>query len=289
MRINAYNDQMLEAKFRQEHSLPQAQAPGKYIPHPASPEEAGLFYALPPERDEELGAIGHVRMDFGRSGTEFWHTWWPRGPEELNTQAFKDELGEVVDELRKSVLKDLNSMRAFCSAHGGEIEGGICCQNHGFVIETDRYLYRLRCNPASGDYQAYLSCFDKQAQKLGLTEEGRRALRDAADPDMVHSYCWYVIENINDPEQQADHILPLEKAIRLYAGLDCEDKRLGVTKDGIASVDLVIKWDGREWLSEDYLKLDSFKEDPVMADAAAQLRQMLDYQTPQQGLTFGGM
>ncbi len=50
--------------------------------------------------------------------------------------------------------------------HGGEIDGGTCCQNHGFVIETGRYLYRLRCNPVRGDYAAYLSCFDKQAQTL---------------------------------------------------------------------------------------------------------------------------
>ena len=39
-------------------------------------------------------------MDFGRSGNEFWHTWWPRGPEELNSPAFKAELQEVVDRLR---------------------------------------------------------------------------------------------------------------------------------------------------------------------------------------------
>lgn len=72
---------------------------------PASPEEAGLFYALSPEEDAEQGAIGHVRIDFGRSGSEFHPSWWPRGPEELNTPAFKQELGEVVDELRLSVLK----------------------------------------------------------------------------------------------------------------------------------------------------------------------------------------
>ena len=59
---------------------------------PASPEEAGLFYAQFPAEDERLGAIDHVRMDFGRSGNEFWHTWWPRGPENLNSPAFKSEL-----------------------------------------------------------------------------------------------------------------------------------------------------------------------------------------------------
>ena len=118
---------------------------------PASPEEAGLFYALSPEEDAEQGAIGHVRIDFGRSGDEFHHSWWPRGPEELNSPEFKQELGEVIDELRLSVLKGLGSMHSYCSGHGGQIEGGVCCQNYGYVVETERYLYRLRCNPIEGD------------------------------------------------------------------------------------------------------------------------------------------
>ena len=35
---------------------------------PARPEEAGLFYTQHPEEDKRLGTVGHVRMDFGRSG-----------------------------------------------------------------------------------------------------------------------------------------------------------------------------------------------------------------------------
>ncbi len=256
---------------------------------PAPPEEAGLFYAQTPERDEELGAIGHVRVDFGRSGKEFRHTWWPRGPKELSTQEFRDELDKVVNDLRKGVLKSLGSMNGYCWSHGGEIKGGACCQNYGYVLETGRYIYRLRCNPTPGDYQAYLSCFDKQAQKLGLTEKGRQMLRDAADPNKAHSYRWYVIENINDPDHRADHDLPLEEAVQLYAGLDCADKRLGVTKDGIATVDLLIRQGDREWVPEDWTKLDSFAEDPVVAGAVAQIQQTLENQTPTQDMTMGGM
>lgn len=86
------------------------------------------------------------------------------------------------------------------------------------------------------------------------------------------------------------HQLPLGEAMRLYASLDCEDKRLGVTKDGIAAVDLAIHWDGREWLSEDRLKLDSFKDDPVVADAVVQLQQIVGEQTSVQGpaMEWGG-
>ena len=91
---------------------------------PARPEEAGLFYTPHPEEDKRLGTVGHVRMDFGRSGNEFWHTWWPRGPEELNSPVFKAELQEVVDTLRESVLKN-----RFANAAGA----------------THRRDHRLRC------------------------------------------------------------------------------------------------------------------------------------------------
>ena len=77
---------------------------------PASPDEAGLFYALPREEDARLGAIGHVRIDFGGDGDEFWHTWHARGPEKLNSAEFKAELAEVADQFRNDVLKDFSSM-----------------------------------------------------------------------------------------------------------------------------------------------------------------------------------
>lgn len=164
---NFLGEDMTLAEFCACHGLPIPESPQKYLVRPASSEEAGLFYAQTPEQDEALGAIGHVRIDFGHGSREFWHTWHPRGPEGLNSPEFKAELNEVVGQLRESVLQDLSSMRGYCYHHGGEIEGGICTQNYGYVVETERYRYLLRCNPIEGDYQAYLSCFDKQAQEMG--------------------------------------------------------------------------------------------------------------------------
>ena len=142
----------------------------KYEMRPASSEETGLFYALPTEKDIELGCIGHVRIDFGRSGNGFYHTWHPRGPEELNTQDFKAELNEVVEELRKSVLKSFSGMTDYCHDHGGEISGS-WVQNYGYIVETEHYRYCLRCNPVPGDYQAYLTCFDKRVQEMSRTQD----------------------------------------------------------------------------------------------------------------------
>ena len=161
--------------FCEKYGLDFPENPIKFTVRPASPDEAGIFYALPPEQDEELGTIGHVRIDFGRSGGEFWHTWWSRGPEELNSPEFRDELGQVMDQLRRGVLKDLDNMGRWCRSHGGKIDGG-WEQNYGYVVETGRYRYCLRCNPVRGDYQAYLTCFDLQAQQMAQGQTQKEEL-----------------------------------------------------------------------------------------------------------------
>ena len=137
---------------------------------PASADEAEAFFAQMPEQDRQMGAIDHVRIDFGMDGDEFWHTWHPRGEESLNSVAFRTELGQVVDWLRGSVLKDLRSMGRFCHEQGGEIPGG-WRQNYGYVVETEGYGYYLRCSPGKGDYHAYLTCFDLNVQRENLAKE----------------------------------------------------------------------------------------------------------------------
>lgn len=118
-----------------------------------------------------------------------------------------------------------------------------------------------------------------QFWQMGLSEGDKEPSQDAAGPDRPHDYCWYVIEHINRGEVRRDYQLPLEEAVRLYAGLDSADKRLGVTRDGIASVDLAVSLDGQERLCDGWQRLDSFARDPVVAGAAELIRQTLEEQT----------
>ena len=150
----------------------------------ARPDEAGLFYTPHPEEDKRRGTIGHIRMDFGRSGNEFWHTWWPRGPEELNSPAFKAELQEVVDTLRESMLKNRFAMERFCYEHGGKSSGG-WTQNYGYIVETEHYRYCLRCTPSPGDYQGYLYCYDLRQQQMAQQAKpvGRVTFADGSRMD----------------------------------------------------------------------------------------------------------
>lgn len=167
----------------------------------------------------------------------------------------------------------------------------------GFVAETADYRFCLRCTTTGGDY-GYLYCYDLNQQKLameqeqstqqhGLSAEGLQRPQNAADPGIPHTYKWYLLRDCNMPEEQMFSGLSLEEAVELYAASDSRDKHLGVTKDGIASVDLLITHDGREWYSEDYRQSDSFKADRTIMEALEQIHQTLD--APEQGMRMGGM
>ena len=103
---------------------------------PASREEVGLFYSEPNQTlDEALGTVGHLRMDFGSGGKEFFHTWWPHNEDQFNTGDFKDDLQDVVDALRADgPLKDLSAMSTYCHQNGGAIsQDG---RSYGYIAET---------------------------------------------------------------------------------------------------------------------------------------------------------
>ena len=160
----------LEA-FCAEYGLDVPDNPIKFEMRPASPDEAGLFYAQMSEEDDKGGPIETQRSGFDgerrkeRSRAEF----SPSGGNEAG--GVSSDEGQVMDQLRRGVLKDFSTMLRLCHLNGGEISGGIAARNYGFVVETERYRYCLRCNPVRGDYQAYLTCFDLRQQELNQVQE----------------------------------------------------------------------------------------------------------------------
>lgn len=353
-------------QFCEEHDLPCPQDIREFVLRPASPDEAGLFFSeLEPEKDEALGTIGHVRMDFGHGGREFWHSWWPHNGDRFNTPEFKEVLQRLADNLRQTgLLKNLGAMDAYCWQHGGAITEDR--RSYGYITETENYRFCLRCTPLSGEHQGYLYCYDLRQQELyqqehpvvgritfasgeeleyrdkdefvacireelpsrpttglrwevltddlevdkqiddllynlygednprrscnyGMTEAGKRTLRDAADPSRPHIYAWFVMTDTNTPQEKIRQELTLEEAIQIYQDTDASEKRLGVTKDSIATVDLVHSLDGEQSFFEDHKRLESFRSDPVVAKAAEQLHMELKRTMPQQGVTMGGI
>ena len=332
---------------------------------PASIEEAGLFYSQMEEgEDQTLGTVGHLRVDFGQGGQEFWATWWEHNHDRLTTLEFKADLKRVVDELRRSgPLKDLKTMRSYCGSHGGTIEDG--GTTYGYIAETEHYRYCLRCTPLPGHYQAYLYCYDLRQQRMaqkdapvgrvtyasgedqtfadvqkyldtireelpyqattgfryetvtsdptvrkavddllldfageenpkracnyGLTEAGKQALREAADPERPHTYAWFVMTDCNTPDEKIHRDLTLEEAVQLYRDSTRPEKRLGVTKDGIATVDFLREADGKQVFFQDHREMDSFRNDPEIFEAVQKIHRELEWSTPVRGMVMGGI
>ena len=134
-----------------------------YIPEQLLPEERRLLFALNKEDPMERHKIGHVRGDFDRNGTGFFTTWFPCY-ENLKNERFKEELQQVVDELRSDsefpLLKNRHAMRMVCLKHPqNRVTGGWSDEMYGFKIATEHYLYFIRCYYGAGDYNFYVYCF----------------------------------------------------------------------------------------------------------------------------------
>ena len=127
----------------------------------------------------------------------------------------------------------------------------------------------------------------RQACNYGLTEKGIKAMQDAADPTLPHTYAWFVITDCNTQAEQFHRGLALSDAILVYCSSDRPEKRIGVTKDGLATVDLVHTQDGEQRFFEDYQKMNSFQNDPKILEAVDRLRDELEL--PNQGMSMGGM
>ena len=294
--LDFLGEDMTLAEFCEQHGLEYPKDTRKYILRPASPDEAGLFFSSSDKAEtRKLACVGHLRLDFGRNGKEFWHTWWPHNNDELNVPAFKTELDAVVNELREcGPLKDLAAMSEYCGAYpSGSLDGG-ARGSFGFITESEHYRYCLRCFPGRGDYNGYLYAYDRRQLELGmarfgLTETGQKMLRDAADPGQPHSYRWFVFENYNTRQERLTGGLTLEKAIERYNASAGDHKRLGVTKDEVATVDFVIALEGEQRFIDDYKQLASFRDDPVIAAAVQTLRLAFDEQTPANEMELGGL
>ena len=132
-------------------------------------------------KDAERGVIGHLRGDFG-SGKEFWTTWWSH-QDGLNKQPFKLELDAVVNWLRQDFgpLNNLQSMSGFCSIREDKAKLVTSLPDYGFQIETPNHQYYLRCNPTRGDYNFYLYCCDKEAQRNHTREAPSQARKSVIE------------------------------------------------------------------------------------------------------------
>ena len=126
---------------------------------PASNEQGFCFthYNAPSDR----ACIGHLRGDFGETGTTFHHTWWPHNAH-LITPSFNTELKDVITGLRQNgLLKDRKTMLARSMRFRTAIIPTEGRNTMAFRIETPQHLFYLRCIPNKGKYNFYCYGYNK--------------------------------------------------------------------------------------------------------------------------------
>lgn len=135
----------------------------------ATADEVLLTYS-DSKAPHDLACVGHLRMHFGGSGTEFQSSWFAH-QEVLNTAAFREELQDTIEWLRSDLLLTRADMQSYLAVHeGAEVER---CGSSGkvFRTETDHNVFYLRCVPAKGDYDCYCYCYNKEMLEQALAIE----------------------------------------------------------------------------------------------------------------------
>jgi hypothetical protein len=123
-------------------------------------EESALFYS---NDDAERGYIGHIRVDFGQCGYEFWYTWFEHS-EELKTLAFQGEFENLINHLRNdgNILSSLKYLTAYCHTHpAAKLVTKHRDDTYGFKIITDLHSFYIRALLTQGDYNIYCYCFNR--------------------------------------------------------------------------------------------------------------------------------
>ena len=132
---------------------------------PATGPERLYTYAQSHELTMKTGSIGYLRGDFGKSGDQFYTTWFDKITDR-KTQPFKDELDQVVNALRDNpdyhgVLAGRSRMMAYCSTQPESAMSGNYTTEYAFRVSTENHVYLVRLNPTVGDYNFYVFCYEK--------------------------------------------------------------------------------------------------------------------------------
>lgn len=146
---------------------------GELTWRPIEADKVDWLYSGSTEEEKARGCIGHLRGDFGKSGGEFWSSWFDHQPG-LKSTAFHDELQDVVNALRK----EGGLLRNFASMSRGCKDGLSCADGFGFRADTPQRTYCLRCTPRRGDYNFYLYAYDKTAQREHAREKAAQQIHN---------------------------------------------------------------------------------------------------------------
>ena len=120
---------------------------------PGSEGNKGYYYS---DSDQDYRCVGHIRGDFGKSGDEYWTTFWEHEGINVAGEGCKEELTALVNTLRKNLLKSRKAMRKYIQQHPPLILEAGEIMSYGYQVTTEKYDYYIRCTPCPGVYDFYI-------------------------------------------------------------------------------------------------------------------------------------
>lgn len=105
--------------------------------------------------NHENRCVGHIRGDFGKSGDEYWASFWEHEGINAAGEDCKDEQTALVNTLRNNLLKSRKAMRKYIQQHPPLILESGEIMSYGYQVSTEKYDYYIRCTPYPGVYDFY--------------------------------------------------------------------------------------------------------------------------------------
>ena len=122
-------------------------------------EEDVYAYSQSNQISAQTGLIGFLRADMDTNGNGFFSNWFGVR-DDLKTQEFKDDLDDVINELREEgdILHNRAALAKYCREHP---QAKIVDDNYGVRVDTEKYTYMIRLDPNKGVYNVYCYCYKK--------------------------------------------------------------------------------------------------------------------------------
>ena len=117
--------------------------------------------------DQDYRCVGHIRGDFGKSGDEYWATFWEHEGINVAGEGCKEELTVLVNTLRKNLLKSRKTMRKYIQQHPPLILEAGAIMSYGYQVTTEKYDYCIRCTPCPGVYDFYIYMYVRGCDSCG--------------------------------------------------------------------------------------------------------------------------
>lgn len=182
------------------------------------------LYANSTQICAQTGFQGYLRGDFDHCGDRFFSNFFPcKTPYH---EGFADALQEVMETLRKGILKSFNDMKSFCRTDGYDSRfDGNWTQEYAFRIDHNGFAFLFRLIPMPGDYHVYVHCYradwldqhmgkaeagirfiDSRYDELFRLEDGGRISYQNASGETVKATCRYIDEYHVEVGQNLYHI-----------------------------------------------------------------------------------